>query len=180
MADFQDSLPVLTENPGDVVAKIGDGSTPSQQLAVNSNGAASVALQDAAGDALAINSDGSLNVNMSSGAVGGEVHDFKQASAIPAAGSDNHDYTVTATKTLLLKQILPDASGRFRAELTIDPSGTPKTIFVVFGSGANGSGKPITLAQPVEVAAGVVVRVTMTNRSPQAQDLYSTIVGEEV
>ena len=42
MADYDSSLPVRTENDGDVVAKIGDGTTPSQQLKVNVDGSISV------------------------------------------------------------------------------------------------------------------------------------------
>lgn len=46
MADFEDSLPVLTENDGDVVAKIGDGTTPAQQLGVDANGRITVNIND--------------------------------------------------------------------------------------------------------------------------------------
>lgn len=42
MSDFNSSLPVRTENDGDVVAKISDATTPSQQLAVNADGSINV------------------------------------------------------------------------------------------------------------------------------------------
>ena len=42
MADFDSSLPVRTENDGDVVAKIADATVPSQQLAVNADGSINV------------------------------------------------------------------------------------------------------------------------------------------
>ena len=42
MSDFSSSLPIRTENNGDVVAKIADATTPSQQLAVNANGSINV------------------------------------------------------------------------------------------------------------------------------------------
>lgn len=42
MADFDSSLPVRTQNPGDVIAKIADATVPSQQLAVNSDGSINI------------------------------------------------------------------------------------------------------------------------------------------
>jgi len=42
MADANTSLPIRTQNPGDVIAKLSDATTPSQQLAISSAGAASV------------------------------------------------------------------------------------------------------------------------------------------
>jgi hypothetical protein len=42
MSDYNSSLPVRTENDGDVVIKVGDGTTPSQQLAVNADGSVNI------------------------------------------------------------------------------------------------------------------------------------------
>jgi hypothetical protein len=42
VSDFNSSLPVRTENDGDVVVKVGDASTPSQQLAVNADGSVNI------------------------------------------------------------------------------------------------------------------------------------------
>lgn len=47
MADYDSSLPVRTEDAGDVIAKIADATTPSQQLAVAADG--SIAVTDNAG-----------------------------------------------------------------------------------------------------------------------------------
>jgi hypothetical protein len=86
MADYNSSLPVRTENNGDVVAKIADATLPSQQLKVNADGSINVtdngasltvdatdldirdldasqdnvAISDGV-DTLEINSDGSIN-----------------------------------------------------------------------------------------------------------------------
>ena len=38
----------------------------------------------------------------------------------------------------------------------------------------------IAISSPISVAAGVRVRVIRTNKDNQAQDLYSTILGQEV
>lgn len=52
MSDFNSSLPVRTELPGDVVAKIADATTPSQQLAVDASGRITTKMQDGAGNAV--------------------------------------------------------------------------------------------------------------------------------
>lgn len=50
MSDIASSLPVRTENNGDVAAKIVDGTTPSQALAVDASGRIVVKLDDGAGN----------------------------------------------------------------------------------------------------------------------------------
>ncbi|MHA2066718.1 MAG: hypothetical protein ACXABY_20290, partial [Candidatus Thorarchaeota archaeon] len=50
-----------------------------------------VAISDGT-DTLAINTDGSINVNVTPGPVTGEVHDYDTASAIAADATSNHDY----------------------------------------------------------------------------------------
>jgi hypothetical protein len=86
MSDYNSSLPVRTENNGDVVARIADATLPSQQLKVNADGSINVtdngasltvdatdldirdlsasqdnvAISDGT-DTLAVNSDGSIN-----------------------------------------------------------------------------------------------------------------------
>lgn len=52
MSDFSSSLPVRTENAGDVIVRVGDGTLPSQQLAIDSSGRVVVKIQDSTGDAL--------------------------------------------------------------------------------------------------------------------------------
>lgn len=42
MADFDSSLPIRTENAGDVIAKIADATIPAQQLAVNADGSVNI------------------------------------------------------------------------------------------------------------------------------------------
>jgi hypothetical protein len=74
MADFDSSLPIRTENNGDVVSKICDATVESQQLKVNADGSIDVNAEFAPGtkviitdgtDDLAINADGSVNAVVS-------------------------------------------------------------------------------------------------------------------
>lgn len=62
-------------------------------------------------------------------------------------------------------------------------TGVATGVFTSKASQFNSTSTPnmtLLLSQPITVAAGVRVRVTMTNRDNQAQDLYSTILGSEV
>lgn len=113
---------------------------------------------------------------------GSEVNDYKIASAIAANASDNHDYTVTALMTLKLTQIEASASGKAKMEVQVETgvaTGVFNTRFVQFNSTSD-TNMSIHLEEPISVAAGVRVRVIMTNRDNQAQDLYSTISGHEI
>lgn len=113
---------------------------------------------------------------------GSQVNDYKQATAIAAGASDNHDYTVTAAKTLRLEQIISAGSGKAKMEIQVESgvgTNTFTTRFVQFNSTATPS-MQVTLSSPISVAAGVRVRVIMTNKDLLAQDLYSTICGYEI
>jgi len=276
MSDFNSSLPVRTETAGDVIVKVGDASTPSQQLAIDSSGKVIAKLNDGAGNALdsstttpagteqalivrnipsgtqavsgtvAATQSGTWDVRLQDGAgtditsqvngtqraldVGinvagvqvdprairaltssdvvtanikdatgtafssgnplpvslavsttGNVVSYQTNSAIAAAASSNHDYTVTALKTLILKQVEASASSKAKIEVQIETgvgAGTYTTQAVLFNSTANPN-MSIVFEYPKTVAAGVKVRVIRTNKDNQAQDLYSTIIGNE-
>lgn len=122
-----------------------------------------------------------LSVTIESTVLGTAVNDYKDASAIGAGSSDNHDYTVTAGKTLTLKQIVAAGSGKAKMEVEIETgvaTGVFTSKFVQFNSTAD-TNMQITLQAPISVAAGVRVRVVMSNRDLLSQDLYSTICGSE-
>lgn len=113
---------------------------------------------------------------------GTHVNDYKDASAIAAAASDNHDYTVTAAKTLHFNQIESSASGKAKMLVQVETgvaTGVFTSYFVKFNSTAE-TNMSIILQDDILVAAGVRVRVVMTNLDKAAQDLYSTISGFEV
>lgn len=113
---------------------------------------------------------------------GAEVNDYNTAAAVAAAASSNHDYTVTALKTLKLSQIWAAASGKMKIEVQIETgvaTGVFTTRFVGFNSTAN-TNICIPVGENISVAAGVRVRVIRTNKDNQAQDVYSTISGHEI
>lgn len=113
---------------------------------------------------------------------GSEVNDYSTAAAVAAAAVSNHDYTVTAAKTLKLSSIKGTASGRAKFEVQIE-TGVGLNIFVTRFVVFNSTSMPnieIPITENIAVAAGVRVRVIRTNRDLLAQDLYSTICGHEI
>jgi hypothetical protein len=146
----------------------------------NDNG---TTLTDADGDysAIAVDKTGAVKVTVVDPTLAtSEVRDHNTTvdlavGPIPA----NHDYTVTAATTLKAGKMFASASGRIKASLIIDPAGTNETVLVAFNSTA----APlidIDLKGFVEVAAGTVVRIAIENLDEDAQNVYSTLFGNEV
>jgi hypothetical protein len=178
--------------------KVGDGT---DFLAVNNDGSINSVVSatdldirdlDAAQDSIAahlfdeagvaFSAANPLPVSISADIAGDEINNYNTAAAIAGGASSNHDYTVTAAKTLLLKQIEASGSGKMKIEVQIESgvaTNTFNTRFVQFNSTANPN-LHVELVAPISVAAGVRVRVIRTNRDNQSQDLYSTISGFEV
>jgi hypothetical protein len=237
MADYNSSLPVRTENNGDVVSKIADATTPSQQLKVYPNGSIDVnttnlpttvntdygtvgantirtaaQIGNAAGAAdfnsgatgaqtlrteanqgapnsianawptkvtdgtntLAINADGSITAILSNDVPGTEVCDRQTTTAVAAGASTNHDYTVTAGKTFTAEQVVVSGSGKIKVQVLFNG--------VIKFDAFNSTAQPtviIPMLRLIKAAAAQVVRITITNKDNQAQDLYSTLMGEE-
>lgn len=105
MADLDSSLPIRTENAGDVIAKISDATTPSQQLKVNADGTIDVNAVFAPGtevkitdgtDTVEVNADGSLNITDNGGsltvdATNLDIRDLTSASDSVAVLQATHD-----------------------------------------------------------------------------------------
>ena len=153
-------------------ATFGAGSTTAQTLRVASN------LYDETGTAFS--SSNPLPV-VQVESEGTEINDYSTAT-VAGGGTSNHNYTVTALKTLQLTQINASASGKAKIEVQTETgvaTGVFNTKFVQFNSTATPN-MEITLKEPIAVAAGVRVRIIRTNKDNQSQDLYSTISGHEV
>jgi hypothetical protein len=123
-----------------------------------------------------------IPVTVTSNNIGDEINNYNTGAAIASGATSNHDYTVTAGKTLLLSQIEASASGRSKIEVQVETgvgTNTWTTKWVKFGTAANPN-IPLPLKSPLSVAAGVRVRIIRTNTENQALDVYSTISGQEV
>ncbi len=141
--------------------------------------AADVAIRDESGNAFT--SSNPLPVTMVD-SEGQEINDYLTSSAVAANASVNHDYTVTALKTLKLAQINCSASGKAKFEVQIESGAATDvfaTKFVQFNSTANPN-CTFDVKELISVDADVRVRVIRTNKDTQSQDLYSTVSGHEI
>lgn len=123
-----------------------------------------------------------LPVTLDPEAAGTPVSDYKNASAIASGASDNHDYTVTALKTLYLEGIRSSASGKAKMVVQVE-TGVATGVFTTHYTMFNSTATPnmnLDVPSPLKIAAGIRVRVIMSNRDLLAEDLYSTIAGFEV
>jgi hypothetical protein len=194
MTDFDSSLPVRTENDGDIGARIVD-STNAYVWSIDSNGIGKVNLSDGTTELtinategsiitrvsdgttqMAVNTDGSINVVVQNTVSGGEVHAYgTTAGMAPNTPATVATHTVTALKTFRIMSIQGAASGAFKFELKVGAT----SYAVGFGSTAGGS-QEIVFPQPIEAAAASVVTLVMTNRDKQNMDVYGFINGVEV
>lgn len=185
-ADVSNSNPVPISDAGGSITVDGtvtanQGGAPWSQNITQVNGStisASNPLPSRLSDGSAFYSD-SNPVPVKFSQEGTPVNDYKAASSIAAGASDNHDYT--AVGTFILNQVESTASGKAKMVIAVESgvgTGTFNTRFVAFNSTAE-TNMSFILSNPISVAAGVRVRVTMSNRDLLAQDLYSTICGLE-
>lgn len=129
-----------------------------------------------------VSSSNPLPVIIDPAGAGTAVCDYKDAASIAAASSDNHDYTVTSGKILHLRQIESSASGKAKMVLQIE-TGVATGVFTTKAAQFNSTATAdmsLVLSVDLLVAAGVRVRVIMSNRDLLPQDLYSSIIGFEI
>lgn len=105
-------------------------------------------------------------------ASGSEIHDYNTAAAVASDATNNHTYTVVGT-TFLLKKIIVSASSAAKWVIQCDAA----TKAVAFTSEANQT-REITFEPAIECSTNVVI--ARTNFDNQAQDVYSTIIGNDI
>lgn len=124
-------------------------------------------------DFLAVNTDGSINVNIVEGASSDEYHVADIGTPI-ANGTDTH--TVTASGGVMLV-----------TSITVSSSGGLKYVAknngveVMTGFlGRDGNTDQIIFSPPVEVADTQAFTIERTNRQGVANDCYSTVMGRQL
>jgi len=116
-----------------------------------------------------------LPVELVSDVQGDEVCNYTTSAAVAKDASVNHDYTVTAAKTLLIDSVWVSGSGKIKAVVLVNAL----PVFVGFNSTANPN-IAIPMSKYCKALATQVVRITITNLDNQAQDVYSTLLGTEI
>lgn len=165
-----------------------DASTESQRLAIDASGFAQVDIAAVSVTAVPVSATTSINSetnpifvqSVTTGLSASEVHDFDTAAAVAGDGTSNHDYTVVNT-TFLLKRVEFASSGGSKVEIQTGPVASLVTVAVAFIEKAGG--KEVVVFDPpreVPVTSTGTVRVIRTNRQGASQDLYSTIMGNDV
>lgn len=114
-------------------------------------------------------------------AAGTPVTSYQTSASLAAGASVNLDYTVTAAKTFYCSQLWVSASAKLKVELRFETAAGSGT-FVSFWVGFNSTSEPnilIPLPNKTQVASAKI-RVVITNKDNQAQDVYETLSGTEV
>jgi hypothetical protein len=110
-----------------------------------------------------------------------EIVDYNTTAAVAKDAVVTHDYTTTALMKLIGEEAWVSGSGKLKAEIQIETaaaSDTYNTVFTAFNSTANPNIR-IPLEKIVTQVAGAKVRIEITNRDNQAQDVYSTLLAIE-
>jgi len=116
-------------------------------------------------------------VHINESGSGDEIHDY-QSDTIGASSSANHIYTVTAGKTLYLRQIGASGSGKVKVEIQVGPSGSEVTKFVLRCPPPFDT-RYWDLPVPLVVAATNNVKLIKHNIDKGSQDVDTVIVGLE-
>lgn len=140
-----------------------------------------------ASDAVRVSANTSANsetnpiyVQVATSVSGNEVHSYNTAAAVAADATSNHDYTVVGT-TFLLKSVKFAASGGGKVEIQTGPVASLATVCVGFIPKEGGICQiDFNPPKEVPVTSTGTVRVIRTNRQGQAQDVYSTIIGNDI
>jgi len=135
--------------------------------------AVSAHIKDESGNAFSLTNP--LPVEFVDGTSGDEIVNYNTSAAVAKDASVNHDYTVTTSKTLLIDQVWASASGKMKVEVLVNAV----TKYVGFNSTANPNIE-IPMKKILHGLTTEVVRITLTNKDKQAQDLYSTLSGLEI
>lgn len=138
-----------------------------------------VAIRDESGNAFTTSNPFPVTLVDSEGT---EVNDYQTEADVPASGTSNHDYTVTALKTLKLSKVEASCAARAKFMLQVE-TGVATGVYTTKFTKLNSTAEPnvtFDVKELITVAAGVKVRVVRISRDNQASDMYSTISGHEI
>lgn len=144
----------------------------------NTKVALDIALNDENGNAFSQKNPLPVSIEESEGV---EVSDYDTSSSVAANANVNHEYIVTTGKVLILDGVWVSASGKIKAVLQIETAASSNT-FNTYKVGFNSTANPnidFPMRKTLLVTAGARVRIIITNKDLNAQDVYSTIEGIE-
>lgn len=120
-------------------------------------------------------------VVLATGSAGTYVNKYNTTASLATSASTNHDYTITASKTMTVRKFWASASGAIRADMQTSPDGT---TFTTFWTGFNSASNPnITVDLDTlaiqDSGTGSKIRIVITNDDNKVFNVYSTISGVE-
>lgn len=186
LTDGTDTALITAAGELNVIATAQPGIDIGDVTVNNAAGAAAVNIQDGGNSitvdgTVAATQSGTWSVTSSFIPTGTAVNDYNVGTAVAAAATSNHDYAVTAAKTLYLNEIEASGSGKMKIEVQTETgsgTGVFNTKFVQFNSTA-APNMSIAIRNAISVVAGAKVRIIRTNLDGSAQNLYSSICGQE-
>ena len=179
MADIDGDLYVRSNGDADdkLQSKIVDFTTPTQGMEVDADGDAHVKakLRDDSGAAFGVEANPVFTV------VGEDpspiVHDYDKASAIASDASSAHTFSPSNSTRVYGLEL--SASGYCKYEVAFGTTASEVETYVFFTEPSSRS-KSVKFEKPISIAGGTESMViTKTNLDNKAQDLYSTINGQE-
>lgn len=154
MSDGNASLPIKTENNGDVVAQLADGTIPSQKLAIDASGNASVKVKNVAADPASVEvivSGAAIDPRSIRALTNADIITAEQGAAAsisgawpvkPTDGTNSQGYTAASEAKVSVTQPLPAGSNSIGTVLARLEDGAGNAI----SSSAAGATRPIDAA----------------------------------
>ena len=169
----------------DTNGKIGVSSMPTVTVSASDLDIRNLNLTD---DAVKVSGNSSANSitnpiyvqTVSTGIQSTEICSWDTSVDVAADTADNHDYTVVGS-TFLLKSVIFAASGGLKVEVKVGPVASLAVKAVAFIPKEGGFGQIVfDPAIEVPVASTGTIRVARTNRQGAVQDVYSSIIGNDL
>ena len=168
---------------------VADPITTSRRLAIETAGTAKVRLWDTEGSnasggnqARPINSNPVAFRSSQYPNLASHMYDFQTTASLASDATTNHDFVAAAFP--LLTSLVVSASGQVKFEIYSGAAASEETNLwaVGFLTGRQGDTQQITfpLCSQPDIAYGHTVRIKITNRQGQAQDVYSTLMGMDI
>jgi len=187
------SMPTVTVSASALdirtITKATDSIQISKDTAANASGNpifVDIAAQTAT--ALKVSANGTANSitnpiyvqTVSTGIQSTEICSWDTSVDVAADTADNHDYAVVGS-TFLLKSVIFAASGGLKVEVKVGPVASLAVKAVAFIPKEGGFGQIVfDPAIEVPVASTGTIRVARTNRQGAVQDVYSSIIGNDL
>ena len=177
------SIGIIASDRGASVTETSQNLRPTGVSGDSNKIALDVAISDSSGND--IDSGNPLPVSVAP-STGTKIHDYNTTASVAKDASTNHDYSIADTNVLSISGFHASGSGKIKVELLVG-DGAVSEVFttkaVYFNSTADPNIKVDFYGIPLQATGTTnttTIRLTITNLDNQPQDVYSTLIGNEV